>query len=430
VTGRLPTAQRVVEERLAAWRLPRRAFPAISVAGLIVIGITLTIVWPPVVGRVGWALPDDLWGTMAAAGRVLHGHLSGLYTQGTGLITLPGGALILAPIVAVIDAAGLSLHSPGPDGRPVAWLLAGPYETAISGIAVFAADAIAQHLAVSRFKRAVVAVAGAVLLWNVTIRWGHPEDAVAVGLLLYAVLELARGRPRWSAWLFGFAIAVQPLVLLALPVALAVMTRRRAAGYVAAAATPGAVLLGAAAIANWHATYTAVTRQPNWPTVNHPTLWLPLATPLHGGAVAAGPARVVAIVVACGCAVAAGFACRSAREATVWDAPTLLRLLWWVAVALALRSLFEPVMVAYYAWPVFAVALITATVTWPRLLATVAVTITLTFASQVPWRSPWTWWVPMVAGLAITLLLALPRQPTAEDPSGSRSYRSEAPAAL
>jgi hypothetical protein len=413
----------------AQW-LARRAFPMISVAGLIIIGITLTIVWPPVLGRVGWALPHDLWGTMVAARRILHGQLGGLYTQPTGLITLPGGALILVPIVAVIDAAGLSLHVPGPDARPVVWLLAGPYQAAISGIALFAADAIAEHMAVPRFKRMVLAVAGAVMLWNVTIRWGHPEDAVAVGLLMYSVLDLARGRTGRSAWLFGFAVAVQPLVLLALPVALAVMNRRRAAGFVAAAATPGAVLLGAAAIANWQATYSAITRQPNWPAINHPTLWLPLATPLHGGAVAAGPARVLAIAVACGCAVAAGFACRSARQEATWDNSTLLRVLWWVAVTLALRSVFEPVMVAYYAWPVFAVALITATTTWPRLLATSALASTLTFVSQVPWHSPWTWWVPMVAGLAITLALALPRQQAAEYSSGSRSYRSEAPAAL
>ena len=413
-----------------AQRLVRRGFPAISVAGMTVIAVTLTIVWPPVVGKIGWALPHDLWGTMVAAHRVLHGQLSGLYTRPTGLITLPGGALILVPIVAVIDAARLSLHVPGPDARPVIWLLAGPYEAAISGIAVFAADAIAEHLAVPRLKRAVLAVASAVALWNVTIRWGHPEDAVAVGLLMYSMLELARGRTGRSAWLFGFAVAVQPLVLLGLPVALAVMNPRRAARYVGVAATPGVVLLGVAAIANWHATWVAVTRQPNWPSIDHPTLWLPLATPLHGGAVAAGPARVIAIVVAGGCAVAAGFACRSARDAETWDAGTLLRLLWWIAVTMALRSVFEPVMVAYYAWPVFAVGLVTAITTWPRLLATSAVAGTLTFASQAPWRNPWAWWVPMVAGLAVTLLLAVPWRPVAEDVSGSRGYRSEAPATL
>jgi hypothetical protein len=408
----------------------RRLFPLISVTGLILVGMAGTIFWPPVVGKAGWALPHDLWGTMLAAHRILHGQLAGLYTQPTGLITLPGGALILVPLVAAIDVFGLSLHLPGPDARPVVWLLAGPYLTAISGIAVFAADAIAERLAVPRSRRALLALASVVTLWNVSIRWGHPEDAVAVGLLLYSMLALANGKAGRSAWLFGFAVTVQPLVLLALPVALAVMRPRRAAGYVAAAAAPATALLGVAAIANWHATYLAVTRQPNWPTVDHPTLWLSLASPLPGGAVAAGPARMLAIVMACGCAVAAGFACRSAREAGTWDTPTLLRLLWWIAVTLALRSVFEPVMVAYYAWPVFAVALITATTSWTRLVATSVLAGTLTFVSQVSWRSPWTWWLPMVAGLVITLLLAHPRQPPEQAPSRRGRYGLQAPAAL
>ena len=39
-----------------------------------------------------------------------------------------------------------------------------------------------------------------------------------------------------------------------------------------------------------------------------------------------------------------------------WRPETLAGLVWWVAVALALRSVFEPVMVAYYLWPVLAAA--------------------------------------------------------------------------
>jgi hypothetical protein len=393
----------------------RRIFPVVSIAGLIVIGMISSIWWPHVVGKVGWALPHDLWATMIAANRILHGNLAGLYTQPTGLITLPGGAVILVPVVAVIDAAGLSVHIPGNNAQPASWLFAGPYMTAISGIALFAADAIAERLAVSRFKRAVLAVAGAVLLWNVTVRWGHPEDAVAVGLLMYAVLALANGKTGRSGWLFGAAVAVQPLVLLALPVVLSGTKSRRVPGYIASAAAPGLALIGAAAAANWKATWAAVTSQPNWPSVDHPTLWLPLATHLHDGAVAAGPARLVAIAVACGCGAVVWFPCRSARAAEAWDRQTTLTVLWWVAVTLGLRSVFEPVMVAYYLWPAFAVAIVVASPSWPRLLATSVLAGTETFASQVPWRSPWTWWVPVIIGLAATLLLAGP--PTAlEEP--------------
>ena len=205
MTSAAPTRDTAAEPAPAApasvaWPL-RRLFPVICVTGLIVVGMVTTTWWPLILGRTGWAVPHDLWGTMIAANRVLHGQVSGLYAQGTALITLPGGALILMPLVAAVDAAGLSLHVPGPGARPEAWLLAGPYMTAISGIAVFAADAVAEHLAASRRRRAVLAATSAVMLWNVTIRWGHPEDAVAVGLLIYSVLALAKGRTWRSAWL-------------------------------------------------------------------------------------------------------------------------------------------------------------------------------------------------------------------------------------
>jgi hypothetical protein len=394
-----------------ASRIRRRIFPLVATIGLIIIGMSGTIWWgPQLAGLTAWALPHDLWGTLIAANRLLHGHVGALYTQPTGLITLPGGALILVPVAAVIDLAGLPLHIPGHGADPVSWLYAGPYQTAISAIALFAADAIAEHLRLSRRRRLLLAAIGAVLLWNVTIRWGHPEDAVAVGLLMYSVLALAKAGParpvRRSAWLFGLAVAVQPLVLLALPVLLAAAKPSRIAGYLTRAALPGTVLLAAAAIANWHATYVAVTSQPNWPMVNHPTPWLALATPLPNGAVAAGPARVLAIVVACGCAVLAWRQCRAARAPEAWDAQTLLQVLWWVAVALAVRSAFEPVMVAYYLWPSLAIALSTSAATWSGLLTTSAVAATITFAAQSTWRGPWTWWAPLFALLCLTLYLA------------------------
>ena len=176
------------------------------------------------------------------------------------------------------------------------------------------------------------------------------------------------------------------------------------------------MLLGIAAAANWRATVTAVTSQPNSPAVNHPTPWTSLAghlgEHLGGGMVAAGPARSLAILAACGCAVTAGRRGRAAVRTSGWSPEALAGLLWWIAVALALRSVFEPVMVAYYPWPVFAVALIPASRSWPRLAATSAAVIGLTIAAQAPWRDPWSWWVPMITGLALVLWLArVPRAP-------------------
>ena len=84
----------------------------------------------------------------------------------------------------------------------------------------------------------------------------------------------------------------------------------------------------------------------------------------------------------------------------------LARLLWWAAAALATRPAFESVMVAYYLWPVLAVALVTASGSWPRLVSTSVAAAVITFVSQVSGRGPWIWWASMVAGLGLILFLA------------------------
>ena len=278
-------------------------------------GLAGTIWGPRYYGQTAWAVPDDLWATLVAAQRMLHLDLAGLYTPPTNLVSFPGTALILVPVAALIDAAGLPLRT-GADiqlragsqiGNHAEWLILGPCVVILSAVALFAADALAERMAVSQFKRFLLAAAGATALWNVTIRWGHPEDAVAVGLLLYAVLALANGKPGRAAWLAGAAVAVQPLVLLAFPFLLVTVEPRRLAGFVTRTVVPTVVLLGAAAAANWPATFHAVTSQPNAPTVDHPTPWIyltALAPHLSNGSVAAGPARALSIVVACGCALA------------------------------------------------------------------------------------------------------------------------------
>jgi hypothetical protein len=388
----------------------RRLFPLLATVVMAAIGMAGTIWGPRYYGKTAWALPDDLWGTLIAAQRLAHLNLAGLYTSPTQLVSLPGTAIILVPAIVVIDVTGLRLGLPSAHGAyPAVWLFAGPYQVAISAVTLFAADAIAERLGASRPKRFWLAAAGATALWNVTVRWGHPEDAVATGLLLYAVLALAESRTSRSAWLAGAAVAVQPLVLLAFPILAAVVERRRLAGYLARAAAPAALLLAAAAAANWTATVHAVTSQPNSPAIDHPTPWISLYPHMSGGQVAAGPARILAIAAACGCGLLVARRWRAARPARTNGRPgpeALEELLWWIAVTLALRSVFEPVMVAYYLWPPLAVALVAAARDWSRLVPTGCVAVVLTFFSQVQWPNPWSWWTPMVIGLALALYFA------------------------
>jgi hypothetical protein len=397
----------------------RRAFPLIAVLVMICTGMAGTIWGPVYYGQTTWAVPDDLWATLVAAQRLLHLDLAGLYTAPTNLVSFPGAAVILVPVAAIMDAAGLPIQAGRQGIHPTGWLVAGPLETLLSAVALFAADALAERLGVSLVKRFLLAAAGATVLWNVSVRWGHPEDAVAVGLLLYAVLALANDRPSRAAWLAGFAVSVQPLALLAFPLlATAAVPPRRLPGFLARAATPPVAMLAAAAAANWTATIHAVTNQPNAPTIDHPTPWIYvsfLAPHLSGGSVAAGPARALAVLVACGCALVTWRRWQTARLAGAWRPDDLASLLWWIAVTLALRTVFEPVMVSYYVWPPLAVALVPASRDWIRLIPAGVTAIVLTFLAQGSWRNPWVWWTPVVVVLALTLAAAWPgRSPVAQ----------------
>ncbi len=408
----------------------RRAFPLIASAGLIVIGMYTTTWGPAMLGRTEWALPYDLWGTLIATTRLAHGNIGGIYAPPTGLISLPGAAVILLPCAALISALGLSLAIPGPHNlHPDVWLVAGPYQIALCCVTLFAADALAERLGVDFWKRGLLAAASAGILWSVSARWGHPEDAVAVGLLLYAILAQSRARLGLAGWLAGAAVCVQPLVLLALPVMLAVLPWRRMVPFLVRSALPSVLLLGAVAVANWDDTYRAVTSQPDSPVINHPTAWTSLAPQMAGQNVAAGPFRLATILLACLCALAvrrhwqsrmspAGEASlpgtgqqeTGPRDDAPWSATLLADVLWWVALALALRSFFEPVMVSYYPWPPMAVALIAAaTLSWPRLFAAGLLAGGLTTAAQGPSHAIWIWWVPIVAGLAVLLAICWPK---------------------
>ena len=134
---------------------------------------------------------------------------------------------------------------------------------------------------------------------------------------------------------------------------------------------------------------------------------------MSDGSVAAGPARALAVLVACGCAALTWRRWQTARLAGMWRPDDLAALLWWVAVTLALRTVFEPVMVSYYVWPPLAVALVAASRDWLRLLPATVTAIVLTFLSQGSWRNPWVWWTPIVVVLALTLVSARPRRSTA-----------------
>src|SRR5258708_13032720 len=132
--------------RRASWPA-RRLFPLLATVIMAAAGMAGTIWGPRYYGKTAWALPNDLWGTLIAAQRLAHLNLAGLYTLPTQLVSLPGTAVILVPAIVVIDVTGLRLGLPSAHGAyPAVWLFAGPYQVAISTVALFAADPIAERL--------------------------------------------------------------------------------------------------------------------------------------------------------------------------------------------------------------------------------------------------------------------------------------------
>ncbi len=100
----------------------------------------------------------------------------------------------------------------------------------------------------------MLCVAEGVVLWPILVIWGHPEDALALALGVYALVLALDGRWTGAGWLFGAAVATQPLVILMLPVLLAMAGRQRALALLLRSALPAAVLLATPLMSQFHDT--------------------------------------------------------------------------------------------------------------------------------------------------------------------------------
>lgn len=383
-------------------RMSRRRWALAATALLVVSGMAFSFWWEPLFGppnlRGWWFVSSDIWTAYRSAHFIGWGDLGGIYGTGKGLVTFPLIVFALAPVAMLTGHFHLSEVLPYFLPHPTSWLLLGPAEMALASVAFFAADATAERLGVAGSRRAVLALTECVLVWPVVVLFGHPEDVLGVAFALYALLFAHRERWTGAGWLFGLAVATQPLVLLMLPVVIAVVPVRRWPVFLLRSALPSVAMLAAPVVADWSDTYRAIVRQPNFPTHDHVTPWTSLAPSLAPDVVAAGPGRMVAVVAA----VAVGWWARR-RPAD------LVTLVWLAALGLSLRDLTESVMDAYYVWPTLALAVVVAaTRGWPRFMATALVamgTASLLDARFAPWEL---WWGVMDAGLLAVLVLSRP----------------------
>jgi len=386
-----------------AGRVRQRKWPILVTAVVLLTGMAYCLAWGPVVRHQGsWVVPGDIWSAYRSAHFIAWGSFGSIYAVGTGIVTFPAILVLFAPLALLTGGLGMTESFPFFPPHPTSWLLLGPYEILLGCSVLFACDALASRLGVAAGRRAILCVAEGVLVWPVLVLWGHPEDALALTLAVYAmVFALDR---RWTAagWLFGLAICTQPLVVLMGPVLLAMSGRRRAPALLLRSALPSVVLLAAPLAAQFHTTTHVLLDQPNFPNLNHATPWTWLAPRLGGTgdhlAVAAGPGRVVALLAAC---LLGWWACR-------WrERPELL--VWAAAAALSLRCFTESVMDPYYLWPTLAVGLIVLVrkTRWRLILGLVAA-LAITVGAENA-LGEWFWWWSMAsAGLLVTLASAFP----------------------
>jgi hypothetical protein len=378
-----------------------------------------------------------------------HGHFDAIY-HGNRFLAYPGLLFVLAPLtragfggsfikiaanhhllthpVTYIATSNLlTTGSPFFSGKdeyvlhPDALITLIPTALVLSCVALFACDALAGRLQVSQTRRVVLLVAEAVILWNVTVFWGHPEDPVAVALAIYALIFAMDERFTRAGWLFGAALAFQPLVVVMFPVLLFLGGKDRASGLIVRGVVPAVVVTVAPLVANFHDTVHALVTQPTFPYnthSNHQTPWTFLAQNLGGGAVGAGPMRIAVLALAIG----VGWWARRWR-----NRPEMLA--WAVAVTLALRLCFEVTMTDYYIWPALAVGLVVAArCSQLRFAVSIAVAILTTVVAQ--WHLGWLpWWSIDVAGVAG--LLAITSRPAPLVPASKQvSQRRRATVAV
>ena len=421
-------------------RLQRRTWPIVVSVVYIGLGLAYFFRWGSVVQHTPslWVTPYDFLYTFFAASQMAHGHFGAIYHTNVSFVEFPGILVAFAPLGALSYSFHTSLfelinnHSYVVSHYSVhyssipflssgqfylggklfvsdpQWVIAiGSYSLLLSCMALFACDALAERLQVSMARRGVLSVVEAVLLWNVIVVWGHPEDAVAVALAVYALIFALDGRFVRTGWLFGAAVAFQPLVLLMLPVLIAMAGRRSGLGVAIRSILPSAVLVAVPLVANFSATFHALAEQPNYPNRDHATPWTALSPRLGGHgltlAVAGGPGRVLAIVLAVLIGIWVAKRWREHPELLVFAC----------AVAFALRSYTESVLDAYYPWAALALAVaVAARCSRTRFGIAAALAIAVTVTAQ--WKLGWLpWWTLQIVGLTGVLIAASRPEPLA-----------------
>src|SRR5579872_421880 len=230
----------------------RRRFPLLMVAAVISATMAYSLLWAPVVRHHSyWITPGDIWGTLRTGQFVGWGDIGDVYGHGTGLVSLPGISVVLAPVGMIISHLGLSISFPYGLRHPSGWWVLGPYEALIGALVLIPLDTLAERLGIQRRGRLIATGLEAALVWPVVGLWGHPEDPLALAIALWGLLAALGGKWRAAGWLFGLALVTQPLVILMVLVAVGLAPPREWPKLALRGFVPSAALLAIPLEQSW-----------------------------------------------------------------------------------------------------------------------------------------------------------------------------------
>jgi hypothetical protein len=328
------------------------------------------------------ATPRDFWVAVEAARYVANGALGFVYESSRYLTALPLYPILLAPLVAVGQALGLS-EPPAPTATM--YLLLAPFTVGLATPLLLQVRGLVRETAAGASALSAQVWTALLVGMPVLVVCGHGEDALAL-LALLAAVRLG-GRERWVAagFLVGFAVASKQWAVLALPPLLARSPQGERSRLVGASlALPVALALFVLAV-DWSHASRALLHPPNYPGYGHAAPWVDD----EAATVVTAPFRLAVL------ALAVALAGRCGRGTS----PS--RLLAVLGLTLLARCAFEPVVHVYYLAPGLCLLLLHERVATGRCART-AVLGSLLVAWFPIHPAPALWWaVAALLGIAL-----------------------------
>ena len=285
--------------RVSAW-LDARSAPVVATVLLAIAGLGYALLWATLAHR-GWHSYSDLWNSAGLSLSIGHGHWSAVYAPPSQLDAPPGFEFLLAPVMVAGHALGLATTSAEGTSYKAFGLILAPVATVMAASVLFALDAVARRWGYSEARRLALALVAGLGVVSAAVFWGHPEDCIALALVVWAALAVDRdgvGGLHRAGWLLGLAIACQPLALLAVAPVVARFGWRELRGVAWRLALPTVVVILPELIVARARTLHAVVDQPYFPPGESSTPFGHFARSLGNGMYSGGTLRLVATLAA------------------------------------------------------------------------------------------------------------------------------------